>query len=140
MTVPAAFFEKRPSSGDGSFVDNSDTNRANNMLISGGRVGKCKGIVGGIAPCEAGLVLSFESLSVVSAAAFTSLLIWSSPSLAGSCDPAGPETWSCSGAATGSDPSAVIFSSAPVTVVTQPGFGLSTSGRPSESRRSEGSP
>ncbi|MGN7829961.1 autotransporter outer membrane beta-barrel domain-containing protein [Agrobacterium tumefaciens] len=128
MTAPGAFFKKRPSNGGGSFLDNSDTNRANNMLIRGGRVGKCKRIVGGIAPCEARLVLSFESLSVISAAAVTSVLLWSSPSLAGSCDPAGPGTWSCSGAATGSDPSAVIFSSAPVTVVTQPGFGLSASG------------
>lgn len=85
-------------------------------------------MVDGVTPYEAGLVLSFESLSVVSVAAVTTLLIWSSPSLAGSCDPAVPGTWSCSGAATGSDPSAVIFSSAPVTVVTQPGFGLSTSG------------
>lgn len=129
MIAPAAFFVNHPPIGIENSFGTSYTNpRASNTLVRGGRVGKYKGIVGGIAPCETRLVLSFKMLSAVSAATFISLLISSSPSLAGSCDPAGPETWSCSGAATGSDPSAVIFSSAPVTVVTQPGFGLSTSG------------
>ncbi|WP_236772042.1 hypothetical protein G6K87_25150 (plasmid) [Agrobacterium tumefaciens] len=127
MIAPAAFLVNQPSNGVENSFNNSDENlRRRSTLIRGGRVGKHKGIAGGVAPCEAGLVLSFTTLSV--AAAFVSLLLWSSPSLAGSCDPSGPGTWSCSGAASGtaSDASVAILSPAPVTIVTQPGFGLST--------------
>lgn len=127
MIAPAAFLVNQPSNGVENSFNNSDENlRRRSTLIRGGRVGKHKGIAGGVAPCEAGLVLSFTTLSV--AAAFVSLLLWSSPSLAGSCDPSGPGTWSCSGAASGtaSDASVAILSPASVTIVTQPGFGLST--------------
>ncbi|WP_181152423.1 autotransporter outer membrane beta-barrel domain-containing protein [Brucella anthropi] len=55
---------------------------------------------------------------------------WSSPSLAGNCVPSGSDTWSCSGAAssTGSDAPVSISSPTQATVITQPGFGVSTVG------------
>lgn len=98
--------------------------------LRGGRVGKYKGIAGGIAPCETGSICSLTGFSVLSAAVFASMFGWSSPSLAGDCVPSGSDTWSCSGSAssTGSDASVSISSSSQATVITQPGFGVSTVG------------
>ncbi len=98
--------------------------------LRGGRVGKYKGIAGGIAPCETGFICSLTGFSVLSAAVFASMFGWSSPSLAGDCVPSGSDTWSCSGSAssTGSDASVSISSSSQATVITQPGFGVSTVG------------
>ncbi|QOD66869.1 autotransporter outer membrane beta-barrel domain-containing protein [Brucella anthropi] len=55
---------------------------------------------------------------------------WSSPSMAGDCVPSGSDTWSCSGAAssTGGDAPVSISSPTQATVITQPGFGVSTVG------------
>ncbi|MFE0234116.1 autotransporter outer membrane beta-barrel domain-containing protein [Brucella anthropi] len=55
---------------------------------------------------------------------------WSSPSLAGDCVPSASDTWSCSGSAssTGSDAPVSISSPTQATVITQPGFGVSTVG------------
>ncbi len=98
--------------------------------LRGGRVGKYKGIAGGIAPCETGSICSLTGFSVLSAAVFASMFGWSSPSLAGDCVPSASDTWSCSGSAssTGSDASVSISSSSQATVITQPGFGVSTVG------------
>ncbi|QFP65854.1 autotransporter outer membrane beta-barrel domain-containing protein [Brucella anthropi] len=98
--------------------------------LRGGRVGKYKGIVGGIAPCETGFIQSLTGVSVLSAAAFASMFGWSSPSMAGDCVPSGSDTWSCSGAAssTGGDAPVSISSPTQATVITQPGFGVSTVG------------
>ena len=100
--------------------------------LRGGRVGKYKGVAGGIAPCEASFTLSLTGLSAVSAAVFASLFVWSSPSRAGSCVETTPAsgTWTCSGPASGSDTSVAISSSPHVTVVTQQGFGLSAGAGP----------
>lgn len=127
MIAPRGLFEiDRSARLVGSDNALNEILTAGNTLIRGGRVGKHKGIAGGIAPCATGLVPSFKGISIVATSVFTSLLIGYSPSFAGSCDPSGPQTWSCSSASTGMDPSVEILSSAPVAVVTQPGFGLST--------------
>lgn len=98
--------------------------------LRGGRVGKYKGIAGGIAPCETGSICSLTGFSVLSAAVFASMFGWSSPSLAGDCVPSASDTWSCSGSAssTGSDAPVSISSPTQATVITQPGFGVSTVG------------
>lgn len=133
MISSAARLVNRPSKGLDDSLGTSANNLRASILARGGRVGKYKGIAGGIAPCETGFALSLSGLPVVSAAAFASLFVWSSPSLAGSCDdPTLSGRWVCSGAASGtsSDPSVIISTSGPVTVVTQPGFGLSTGADP----------
>lgn len=134
MIASAALSVKHTPEGTDNSIGPSEANhKARSTILRGGRVGKYKGIVGGIAPCIANVALSFSGFPVVSAAAFASLFAWSSPSLAGSCDdPALSGTWVCLGAASGtsSDPSVIISTSGPLTVVTQPGFGLSTGADP----------
>ncbi len=107
-----------------------NTDQQEATWLRGGRVGKCKGIAGGIAPSETGFIQSLTGVSVLSAAAFASMFGWSSPSLAGDCVSSGTDTWSCSGTAssTGGDAPVSISSPTQVTVITQPGFGVSTAG------------
>ncbi len=107
---------------------NNDQHEA--TWLRGGRVGKYKGVAGGIAPTETGFIQSLTGVSVLSAAAFASMFGWSSPSLAGDCVSSGTDTWSCSGPAssTGGDAPVSISSPTQVTVITQPGFGVSTAG------------
>lgn len=90
-------------------------------LLHGGRVGKYKGIAGGIAPHSIGATSAFATAAL----AFGGVMFSATPAFAGDCTFDGT-TYLCSGAAgaPGTDAPVAINHNGTTTVTTEPGFGI----------------
>ncbi|GLU29496.1 autotransporter outer membrane beta-barrel domain-containing protein [Brucella sp. NBRC 12950] len=91
-------------------------------MLRGGRVGKYKGIAGGIAPCEMGS--SLTSTVVATVLSLGGAFLSSTTAFAGGCVTTGSNTV-CSGPASVSDTTRSI-SGSNISVTTSPGFGHAT--------------
>jgi len=95
------------------------------FVLRGGRVTKYKGIGCGIAPHSRGVC---AVLGAVAASAFAVVTLTTPAALAGSCSNAAISTCSGAAGAPGTDAPVAINQPSPITVTTDPGFGINAGG------------
>lgn len=97
------------------------------LVLRGGRVTKYKGVGCGIAPHSGGVSVVL-GVAAVSAFAFGAVGLTTPTALAGSCSNLAISTCSGAAGAPGTDAPVVINEPSPVTVTTEPGFGINAGG------------